>query len=334
MRNVVRAARNEPKRIVFPHAANPKVLRAVAQLAEEGIAHPILLGREDELRRLSTELDLPLSSSVEIVDPRKDGRAEGYAARLYTLRQRKGMTIGMARSLAEKSNHFANLMVEAGDADGLVTGLTLNYPESIRPALQILGLAPGARVAVGMYMMVLKNSVKFFGDTVFNAEPGAEELADVAVQMADAVKSLGVEPRVAMISFSNFGSVEHPRVRDVQRALELARAQRPDLEIEGEMRPEIALDADRRREHYPFTRLTKNANVLVFSSLAAGNAAYQMVKTLGGASAVGPIVLGLSRPFAALPLDSTVEDVVNMTAYLVTSVERLERARRTSSPPG
>jgi malate dehydrogenase (oxaloacetate-decarboxylating)(NADP+) len=334
MRNVVRAARNEPKRIVFPHAANPKVLRAVAQLAEEGIAHPVLLGREDELRRLSTELDLPLSASVEIVDPRRDPRAEGYAERLYTLRQRKGMTLGMARSLAEKSNHFANLMVEAGDADGLVTGLTLNYPESIRPALQILGLAPGARVAVGMYMMVLKNSVKFFGDTVFNAEPSAEELADVAVQMADAVKSLGVEPRVAMISFSNFGSVQDPRVRVVQQALELARAQRPGMEIEGEMRPEIALDADRRREHYPFARLTKNANVLVFSSLAAGNAAYQMVKTLGGASAVGPIVLGLSRPFAALPLDSTVEDVVNMTAYLVTSVERLERARRTSAPPG
>jgi malate dehydrogenase (oxaloacetate-decarboxylating)(NADP+) len=143
-----------------------------------------------------------------------------------------------------------------------------------------------------------------------------------------------VEPRVAMIFFSNFGSVQDPRVRVVQQALELARAQRPGVEIEGEMRPEIALDADRRREHYPFARLTKNANVLVFSSLAAGNAAYQMVKTLGGASAVGRIVLGLSRPFAALPLDSTVEDVVNMTAYLVMSVERLERARRTSSPPG
>ncbi len=332
MRNVVRAARSEPKRIVFPHAANLKVLRAVQQIVDEGIAKPVLLGREAEIRQLVKEHDLHSLGNVEVIDPRTSSESVRYAERLYALRQRKGVSRGMAKNLAEKSNHFANLMVESGDADGVVTGLTLNYPESIRPALQILGLMPGVRVAAGMYMMVLKNSVKFFGDTVFNSEPTPEELADIAIQMADAVQTLGVEPRVAMISYSNFGAVDHPRVRDVQKALAIVREKRPNLEVDGEMRPEIALDAERRKEHYPFSRLTKNANVLVFSSLGAGNAAYQTLKSLGGASAVGPIILGLSRPFAALPLDSTVEDIVNMTAYLVTSVERLERVR-TSAPP-
>jgi malate dehydrogenase (oxaloacetate-decarboxylating)(NADP+) len=199
----------------------------------------------------------------------------------------------------------------------------LNYPESVRPALQVLGLLPGVKVAVGMYMMVLKNSVKFFGDTVFNIAPDAEALADITVQMADAVTALGVGPRVAMISYSNFGSVEHPEVRTVQRALDLVRDRRPDLEIDGEMRPEIALDPARRREHFPFSRLTRSANVLVFPSLAAGNAAYQTLKALGNASAVGPIILGVGHPVAALPLDATVEDIVNITAYVVMSAQRL-----------
>jgi malate dehydrogenase (oxaloacetate-decarboxylating)(NADP+) len=163
--------------------------------------------------------------------------------------------------------------------------------------------------------------VKFFGDTVFNIAPDAEQLADIAVQMADAVSGLGVTPRVAMISYSNFGSVRHPDVDRMQQALALARARRPDLEIEGEMQPEIALDEDRRREIFPFSTLTRNANVLVFGSLAAGNAAYQTLECLGGASAVGPILLGVSKPVSLLQNESTVEDVVNMTAYTVTRAQ-------------
>jgi malate dehydrogenase (oxaloacetate-decarboxylating)(NADP+) len=216
------------------------------------------------------------------------------------------------------------LMVECGDADGMVTGLMLNYPESIRPALQVLGLEKGVKVATGMYMMVTQNAVTFFGDTVLNSEPDAETLADIAMQMADAARGLGITPRVAMISYSNFGSVAHPDVKKVVRALEMVRAQRPDLEIDGEMRPELALDPDRRREHFPFSRLTGSANILVFPSLEAGNAAYQTLKALGGATAIGPIILGMAKPFAALPLDSTVDDIVNMTAYLVTSADRRE----------
>ena len=330
MRNVVRLARNEPKRVVFPHAANPRVLRAVQQILEEGIALPILLGRKAEIEKLSVELDLAILDKVQIIDPRTSDACSEYATRLCELRQRKGMTESMAKSMVSKSNYFGCLMVERGHADGMITGLMLNYPESIRPALQVLGLSPGVKVAAGMYMMVLKNSVKFFGDTVFNVDPNADALADITVQIADAVAALGVTPRVAMISYSNFGSVSHAEVRKIQRALAIVREVRPDLEIDGEMRPEIALDPERRREHYPFSTLTKSANVLVFSSLAAANSAYQTVKALGGASAVGPILLGMGKPFAAMPLDSTVEDIVNMTAYLVTSTER---AQRVSAPP-
>jgi len=322
MRNISRTAAKAPQRIVFPHAANPKILRAVQQIVEEGIARPILLGRPAEIEAGCKELDLQILDDVDIIDPRT-AEVEAYAERLFALRQRKGMTLGMARNLVAKSNYYASLMVERGHADGMVTGLMLNYPESVRPALQVLGLLPQVKVAVGMYMMVLKNSVKFFGDTVFNIEPDADALADITVQMADAVSALGVDPRVAMISFSNFGSVEHPEVRTIQRALEIVRDRRPDLEIDGEMRPELALDPVRRQEHFPFSRLKKSANVLVFPTLAAGNAAYQTLKALGGASAIGPIILGVAHPVAALPVDATVEDIVNITAYVVMTAQRL-----------
>ncbi|MFO0551466.1 MAG: NADP-dependent malic enzyme [Polyangiaceae bacterium] len=327
MRNVVRVAQASPRRIVFPNAATPRVLRAVQQVVEQRIAKPVLLGRVAELEQLAAELDIDVLSQTEIVDPRPASELHNrYANRLFELRQRKGVTLSAAQALISNSNYFGSVMVEQGEADGMVTGLTLNYPESIRPALQVLGLKKGARVAAGMYMMVLQNSVLFFGDTVFNVEPDAETLADIVVMMSDAVAGLGVTPRVAMISYSNFGSVHHAEVPKIGRAMAIARERRPDLEIDGEMRPEIALDEARRKEHFPFSRLTKNANVLVFPSLGAANASYQSLKAIGSASAIGPILLGLARPVAALPLDSSVEDIVNMTAYLVTESDRLERS--------
>jgi malate dehydrogenase (oxaloacetate-decarboxylating)(NADP+) len=176
-----------------------------------------------------------------------------------------------------------------------------------------------------MTMMVLQNSVKFFGDTTFNIDPDAETLADIAVQMADAVNGLGVRPRVAMISYSNFGSVRHPEVQKVQEALERVRQRRPELEIDGEMQPELALDAERRKERFPFSRLERSANVLVFPSLAAGNAAYQTLKVLGGASVVGPILLGVGKPAAILAPEVSVEDIVNMTAYTVMKAQQQEQ---------
>jgi len=322
MRTIGREARREPKRIAFPHAANPRLLRAVQQIVEEGIANPVLLGRQLEIEQMCHEMSLDLlTRGVEIVDPRVENN-ERYTRRLYELRQRKGLTAAAAQVLLQKSDYYAALMVDRGDADGMVTGLRLNYPETVRPPLEIFGLSPGARVAVGMYMMVLQNSVKFFGDTVFNIDPDAETLADITTQMADAVIGFGVTPRIAMISYSNYGSVRHAEVTKVQQALDIVRRRRPELEIDGEMQPEMALDPERRNQYFPFSRLTRSANTLVFSSLSAANAAYQTLKVLGNASAVGPILLGVGKPCAALQNEVTVEDIINMTAYVVLKAQQ------------
>ena len=325
MRTIGKEARRDPKRIAFPHAANPRLLRAVQQIVDEGIAKPVLLGRRHEIEAMCNEMSLDLlEHGTEVIDPRNEHNP-AYVDRLYQLRQRKGMTQSAALALLQKSDYYGALMVDRGDADGMVTGLRLNYPETVRPPLEIFGLEPGRKVAVGMYMMVLQNSVKFFGDTVFNIDPDADTLADITLQMAEAVQGFGITPRIAMISYSNFGSVRHPEVTKIQQALDLVRRRRPELEIDGEMQPEMALDAERRGQYYPFGRLTRSANTLVFSSLGAGNAAYQMLKVLGGASAVGPILLGLSRPVAALQNEVTVEDIVNMTAYVVLKAQQMRR---------
>ncbi|HSD87089.1 MAG TPA: phosphate acyltransferase, partial [Kofleriaceae bacterium] len=290
------------------------------------IAKPVLLGRRDEIAAMCEEMSLDmLSHGVEVIDPRVDHRQE-YADRMFELRQRKGVTLEASRSLLQKSDYYAALMVDQGDADGVVTGLRLNYPETVRPLLEIFGLQPGVKVAVGMYMMVMKNSVKFFSDTVFNIDPDAETLADIALQTADAVQGFGVSPRVAMISYSNFGSVTHPGTKKIIDAIELIRRRRPDLEIDGEMQPEMALDPERRKQYYGFSRLQRSANTLVFPYLDPANAAYQTLKVLGGASAVGPIILGLSKPCAALQNDASAEDIVNMTAYVVLKAQQ-NRAR-------
>jgi malate dehydrogenase (oxaloacetate-decarboxylating)(NADP+) len=326
MRTIGREARRDPKRIVFPHAGNPRLLRAVQQIVDEGIAKPILLGRQHEIETLCSEMSLDmLSHGVEIIDPRTAVTA-GYTERLYELRQRKGLTSFAAQALLQKSDYYAALMVDRGDADGVVSGLRLNYPDTVRPMLEIFGLQPNVKVAVGMYMIVMQNSVKFFSDAVFNIDPDAETLADITIQTADAVQSFGIAPRVAMISYSNFGAVNHPSTRKIRDAIDIVRRLRPELEIDGEMQPEMALDSERRKQYFGFSRLTRSANTLVFPYLDPANAAYQVLKVMGGASAVGPILLGLSKPCAALQNEVSAEDIVNMTAYVVLKAQQ-NRAR-------
>ncbi|MBA3456397.1 MAG: NADP-dependent malic enzyme [Deltaproteobacteria bacterium] len=324
MRTITKEAQRDPRRIVFPHAANPRLLRAVQQIVDEEIAKPVLLGRPDEIAKLCHEMSLDLLDRVDIIDPRT-APSQAYADRLYELRARKGMTAFNAQATITKSDYFGAIMVDRGDADGMVSGLRLNYPETVRPILEIFGMQPGVKVAVGMYMMVLQNSVKFFGDTVFNIFPDAETLADITVQMADAVQGFGVTPRVAMISYSNFGSVRHPDVTRIHRTLDIVRERRPDLEIDGEMQPEMALDATKRQNAYGFSKLTRAANTLVFPSLASGNAAYQIAKVIGGASALGPILLGVAKPVAAMQNEATVDEIVNMTSHVVLKAQQAQR---------
>ena len=326
MKTITQQAQRDPRRIVFPQAASPRLLRAIQQIVDEEIAKPVLLGRPAEIKQLCEEMSLDLLDRVEIIDPRAEVH-RAYADRLYELRQRKGMTPDNARASITKSDYYAAIMVDRGDADGMVTGFRLNYPETVRPVLEIFGLQPGVKVAVGLYMMVLQNSVKFFGDTVFNIFPDADTLVDITLQMADAVQGFGVTPRVALISYSNFGSVRHPDTTRLHRVLDMVRERRPNLEIDGEMQPELALDIERQKSNYGFSRLTKPANTLVFPSLASGNAAYQIAKAIGGASAVGPILLGVGKPVAAMQNEATVEEIVNMTSHVVLKAQQAAERR-------
>ncbi|ACY16714.1 NADP-dependent malic enzyme [Haliangium ochraceum] len=323
LRTVIRAAKHAPKRIVFPEANSPKILRAVQTIVDEGLARPVLLGERAPIEAYCKSHDLDfLDHGVEIIDPMHADNLDEYAARLWELRQRKGMTRGLARSLACKRNYYGMLMVRAGEADGLVGGLTLTYPETLRPALQVLGLLPGVKVATSMYMMLIKDRVMFFADPTINIDPTAEVLADIATQVSDAVSAMGIHPRVAMVSFSNFGSVEHPAADKAVHALRLVREQRPDLEIEGELQIDYAVDKSKLDEHFPFARLGDDANVLIFPNLTAANVAYRVLAALGGAQAVGPILLGIGKPVALLQNESTVDDIVTMTAHTVLMVQR------------
>ncbi|MBT8494044.1 MAG: NADP-dependent malic enzyme, partial [Deltaproteobacteria bacterium] len=326
MRNISRSAKRDPKRIVFPQANNAKLLRAIQILVDEGLAKPVLLGRKGKIAKTCEANELgALLDKVEIIDPRRSKSCGDYARTLYKIRQRKGVSLAAAESMVTKSNYFGVMMVHAGDADGLVSGLRTSYPETLRPALQVLGLRPNVKVATSMYMMVLKDSVKFFADATINIKPSAEVLADIAVQVTDAVQALGVRPRAALISFSNFGSASHFDVTKVQDALALVRKLRPDLEVDGEMQADLALDKRKLLEQYPFTTLTDEANVLIFPTLSAGNASYKVLKSLAGASAIGPLLLGIDKPVAVLQPQAEVEDIVNVTAYTVMVAQHRER---------
>jgi malate dehydrogenase (oxaloacetate-decarboxylating)(NADP+) len=316
MRQIVQRAKSAPKRIVFPDGDNIKVLRACQIALDEQIARPILLGHERKIRQRAAELDLDLEG-VEILSPPDSPKHAAYAAEYLALRCRKGVTALNAARLVNRRIHFGMMMVRAGDADGLVAGLTAPYPDTIRPALQILGIRPDVRRATGMYMMLLKNGVKFFADATVNIDPDAETLADTAIQVADAARAFEVTPRIAMISFSNFGSAPHPESKKMADAVDIVRRRRPDLEIDGEVQADIAVEPEKMRELFPFSRLTDEANVLVFPTLAAGNAAYKVLAALGGATAIGPILLGINKPVTVLPRDANVDTIVSMTAYTV-----------------
>jgi malate dehydrogenase (oxaloacetate-decarboxylating)(NADP+) len=316
MRRIVQRAQSAPKRIVFPDGDNIKVLRACQIVLDEKIAHPILLGQERKIRQRAKDLDLDLDG-VEILNPTDSPKHSSYAHEYLEMRCRKGVTAGNAARLMSRRIHYGMMMVKRGDADGLVAGLTAPYPDTIRPALQILGIRSDVKRATGMYMMLLKNDVKFFADATVNIDPDAETLADIAIQVADAARAFEVTPRIAMISFSNFGSAPHPESRKVAEAVDIVRKRRPDLEIDGEVQADIAVEPDKLRELFPFTRLSDAANVLIFPSLAAGNAAYKVLEALGGATAIGPILLGLTKPVTVLPRDANVDTIVSMTAYTV-----------------
>jgi malate dehydrogenase (oxaloacetate-decarboxylating)(NADP+) len=322
---VLEKARRDPKRIVFPEGEHPKILRAAKILAEEGICRPILLAREEEIEALARELQLPMDR-IDIINTSRSERLPAYAARLEQLRRRHGMTLEEAGRQARVRNVFGPLMLDGGDADGVISGLTQSYADTIRPALQIFGTAPGVRRVSGLYILMLKHQTYFFADTTVNIDPTAEDLAEIAELAADAVRRFDLEPRVAMISFSSFGSNTHASALRVKRAVELVRAARPDLAIDGEMQADYAVVPEMLEAQYPWAKV-RNPNVLIFASLDAANAAYKLVWRLAGAEAIGPILLGLQRPVHVLQRGVEVADIVNMAAIAVVDAQEKAAAK-------
>jgi len=321
MRPVIHKAQAKPKRVVFPEGDNDKVLRASHILVEEEIARPILLGDEKDIRDKAAELGVPLDS-INIVDPKTSAWRDVYVQELYWLRQRRGVTMSEARKLIENRNVFASLMVHMGEADALVSGVTQHYPDTIRPALQIIKVREGVHKVSGLYALISpKGDLLFLADCAVNIEPSAEDLAEIALCAADAAQRFDVTPHVAMLSFSNFGSSNHPLCEKVRRATALVKQRDPSLIIDGEMMADTAVVPAILERDYPFSTLKGGANVLIFPDLNSANIAYKLLMRIGGAEAIGPILMGLSKPAYVLQRGAEVEDIVNSTALAVVDAE-------------
>ncbi len=304
----------EKKRVVFAEGEETKIIRAAAQIYDEGIAIPILLGNPEIIRNKIEHLGMSFQPSI--IFPERFERLDEYAKAFFELRQRKGITLRDARKRVLEPNVFGSMMVKMGDADAFVSGLTYDYPEVIRPALQIHHTQPGIRKAAGVYIMIVQNKTYLFTDATVNITPSAEDLADIAFLAADFARQLGLEPRVALLSFSNFGSTKHPLAEKVQQAVELIRARNPDFAVDGEMQADTAVVPEIIDERYPFSQV-RDANVLVFPSLEAANVAYKLLARLGSAQAIGPILLGIGAPVHVLQTGDEVRDIVNIAAIAV-----------------
>jgi len=326
MQRMVSMARRNPKRVVLPDGFSDRILRAAAQVVEEGVAFPIIIGKSEEIQARAQELSVDLTG-VEVVHPsEEEEKREEYAQALYQRRLRKGLTLAEARDQMSRSVHFAGMMVREGDADAMVAGIDSNYPEVIRPALQVVGRAEGTKYAAGLYMIALPDKrLLFFADTTVNIDPDGDTLVEIALLSAGFVRELGIEPRVAMLSFSNFGSAPHVFSEKVAKAVARIKEVAPELEVDGEMQADSALDFELLRSRFPFTDLKGPANVLVFPNLAAANTAYKLIGQIGGAEVIGPILLGMRKPVHVLQRGGTVDDVINLiTIASVDAAGRVE----------
>ena len=319
---VIRRARNNPKRVVFAEADNAKILKAAMVVKDQRIASPILLGNVDRIKSMIKDLDLDLLD-CPIIDPmQEEENRDKYGDILFGKRQRKGMTLYEARRLMRDRNYYGAMMVELGHADAFISGLTKDYGSTIKPALQIIGVQDDIKRVAGVYIMVNKKGTFFFSDTTLNVDPSAEELVDIVGLTSNAVKFFDIEPRVAMLSYSNFGSAKGEIPAKVELATKLAKEKYPDLLIEGEMQANIALNPELQKEIYPFSKLAdKGANTLIFPDLASGNIAYKILHEIGATEAIGPVLVGMKKPVHVLQLGSSVNEIVNMVAIAVVDAQ-------------
>ncbi|MCB0397089.1 MAG: NADP-dependent malic enzyme [Flavobacteriales bacterium] len=317
-------ARQKPKRVVFAEADHYKILKAAKMARDEGIVKPILLGNVERIRALMKENNLDLGDTP-IIDPRSEQEEEHrktYGEIMFSKRQRRGLTEYESRHLMRERNYFGAMMVENGEADALLSGLTRNYPNTIRPALQIIGTQPEVNKVAGMYILFTKRGPLFFADTTVNLNPTAQDLVDIAVLTAKAVKQFKIQPRIAMLSYSNFGSADGEDCEKVRKAVSILHENYPGLIVDGEVQANFALNPELLRENFPFTELGREgANTLIFPNLSAGNIAYKLVLELGATEVIGPVLLGLNKSVHVLQLGSSVREIVNMITLAVVDAQ-------------
>lgn len=317
-------ARRDPKRLVFAEADNQKILKAASIIYDEGVAYPILLGDPVKINRIAEQHNIDITD-LPIIDPRSDemeSKREFYGELFFKKRQRKGFNHYESIKIMKDRNHFGCMMVETGDADAMLSGLTKNYAEAIRPALQIVGTEEGVKKIAGMYLLLTKKGPLFLADTTVNFNPTAEELADITMMVAKEVRNFNLTPRIAMLSYSNFGSSDSGEAKLVADATRILKQRNPSLIVDGEMQGSMAFNKEILRDNYPFSELVdEDVNVLMFPNLTAGNVAYNLLKEVGGADAIGPILLGLKKPVHVLQLGSTVRSIINMALVAVVDAQ-------------
>ncbi len=317
-------ARKDPKRLVFAEADNLKILKAASIIYDDGIAYPILLGDPAKINRIAEQNNIDLAD-IPIIDPRSDemeDKREFYGQLFFQKRCRKGMNHYESIKVMKDRNHFGCMMVETGDADAMLSGLTKNYAEAIRPALQIVGTDEGVKKIAGMYLLLTKKGPLFLADTTVNFNPTAEELADITMMVAKEVRNFNLTPRIAMLSYSNFGSSDSPEAKLVAQATKILKQRNPSLIVDGEMQGSLAFNKEILKDNYPFSELVdEDVNVLMFPNLTSGNVTYNLLKEVGGADAIGPILLGLKKPVHVLQLGSTVRSIINMALIAVVDAQ-------------
>ena len=321
MRLMQHKAESDPKRVVFGEGEQTKVIRAAHALQSQGIAKPILLGRPAKIAQAIAEMKLAYEPVV--VDPSEPERRHTYAATLSQRRQRKGLNPDVAFDMLRQSSYFGPMMVEMGEADAFISGLTQNYPEVLRPAMQVVGTQEGRGLVSGVQVIITHDQIYFFTDPTVNIEPTVDELATIAINAADVAKQFDVDPRIAMLSFSSFGSTRHPLSEKVRQATEKVKALRPDLKVDGEMQADVAVVADMVEGSYPFSQV-KSANVLVFPDLTSANTSYKLMARLGDAESIGPILVGMGKPVHVLERGCEVRDIVNVAILAVVDVQYRE----------
>jgi malate dehydrogenase (oxaloacetate-decarboxylating)(NADP+) len=325
MRALSSRAQQAAQRIVFPEGDDPRILKAARILADEGIAEPTLLGDPDAIRRQADDAGVTLED-ISLANPRTSPQLEAFAHELWDRRRRKGITLREARHRVREPMYHALMMLRSAQADAVVAGVDMYYPDAIRPALEVIGAEPGRRHVSGIYMLVSPQQTFFFADCTVNIDPDAETLAEIASATAEFVARLGIEPRVALLSFSNFGSVRHPAAEKVWRAVALLHEREPALQVDGEMQADTAVVERLLTKAYPFSKLRGAANVLIFPTLDAANISYKLLDRIGGAAAIGPILVGMAQPVHVLQRESEVNDIVNMA--VIAAVDAQEHGRR------